>query len=158
MGQAMTDDTPDFTQLDDPALTSRRDHDAPSHACDASTDETGARARAAWTRAGRGQMNATADTAAIHADKNDMARPADTQDETLNMLQIAENLESENHLWIVIFGIYSRQFVAFPRFNAPAGTIAVAMHPGALTDVMRRIERAMQIPRTLPSFREIYVW
>lgn len=59
----MTDDTPDFTQLDDPALISRRaamlaeldrlpphavGRDALSRACDAATDEIDARARAAW--------------------------------------------------------------------------------------------------------------
>jgi hypothetical protein len=66
MGQTMTDDTPDFTQLDDSALISRRalmraelerlpphsaGHDALSRAYDASTGEINARARAAWTRA-----------------------------------------------------------------------------------------------------------
>ncbi len=66
MGQAMTDDTPDFTRLDDSALISRRaqmraelerlpphsaGHDALSRAYDASTGEVNARARAAWTRA-----------------------------------------------------------------------------------------------------------
>ena len=72
------------------------------------------------------------------------ARPADTQDDTLNMLRIADKLESENPLWIVVFGTYSRQFVAFPRFNAPMGTMAVARYPGALTERMRRIERIYQ--------------
>ncbi len=66
MGQTMTGDSPDFTQLDDSALIGRRaemraelerlplhsvDHDALSRAYDASTDEINARARAAWTRA-----------------------------------------------------------------------------------------------------------
>jgi len=60
----MTEDTPDFTQLDDSALISRRaqmrtelerlpphsaGHDALSRAYDASTSEINARARAAWT-------------------------------------------------------------------------------------------------------------
>jgi hypothetical protein len=64
MGQTMTEDTPDFTQLDDSALISRRaqmraelerlpprsaGHDALSRAYDASTGEINARARAAWT-------------------------------------------------------------------------------------------------------------
>jgi hypothetical protein len=66
MGQTMTEDTPDFTQLDDSALISRRaqmraelerlpphsaGHDALSRAYDASTGEINARARAAWTPA-----------------------------------------------------------------------------------------------------------
>jgi hypothetical protein len=99
---------------------------------------------------------ATALDLTIRADRNDTARQAGTQDETLGMLRIAENLESENPLWIVIFGIYSREFVAFPRFNAPAGTMAVARYPGALKERMRRIECAMRMPRTLPSYQEIY--
>lgn len=62
----MTDDTPDFTELDDLALISRRaemlaeleqlpphaaGRDALSRACDTATDEIDARARAAWKRA-----------------------------------------------------------------------------------------------------------
>ncbi len=62
----MTDDTPDFTQLDDSALISRRAqmraelerlpprsacHEALSRAYDASTEEVDDRARRAWTRA-----------------------------------------------------------------------------------------------------------
>jgi hypothetical protein len=79
-----------------------------------------------------------------------MIRTADNQDDTLNMLQIAKKLESEDPLWIVVFGVYSRQFVAFPRFNVPAGTIVVARYPGALMERMRQTEREMHMPRTLP--------
>lgn len=99
---------------------------------------------------------ATALDLTTHADGNDTARPVGTQDETLNMQRIARKLESENPLWIVVFGIYSGQFVAFPRFNVPAGTMAVARYPGALKERMRRIEFAMRMPRTLPSYQEIY--
>lgn len=70
MGQTMTDDTPDFTQLDDSALISRRaemraelerlpphsaDHDALSRAYDASTEEIDDRARMTWTHASQGE-------------------------------------------------------------------------------------------------------
>jgi hypothetical protein len=75
------------------------------------------------------------------------ARLADTQDDTLNMLRTADKLESESPLWIVIFGTYSRQFVAFPRFSAPMGTMAVARYPETLTERMRRIERIYQPQR-----------
>jgi hypothetical protein len=62
-----------------------------------------------------------------------------------DMLRIATELESENPLWLVVFGIYTRQFVAFPRFRAPRGsTMAVATHAGALTVRMREIERQTQ--------------
>jgi hypothetical protein len=63
-------------------------------------------------------------------------RPPDDE-----MLHAARQLESENPLWIVIFGVYTRQFVAFPRFSAPGGTMAVAHCKEALTAKMRDIER-----------------
>lgn len=62
------------------------------------------------------------------------------QDDTADMVLIGKALESENPLWIVVFGIYSRQFVAFPRFSVPNGTMAVARYPAALCQRMRRIE------------------
>jgi hypothetical protein len=52
---------------------------------------------------------------------------------------MAGELESENPLWIVIFGVYTRQFVAFPRF--PGGKMTVAWYPAALAARMREIER-----------------
>ena len=74
--------------------------------------------------------------------------PASMQGDALNMPRMADQLESENPLWIVVFGTYSRQFVAFPRFTVPAGTMAVARYPGALAEKMRRIEREMRVPGT----------
>jgi hypothetical protein len=76
------------------------------------------------------------------------------------MLRIARKLEAENPLWIVIFGVYTRQFVGFPRFSAPSGTFAVALYPGALASRMRDIERAARNPgygglrRALDSFAD----
>ena len=70
MGQAMTENTPDFTQLDDSALISRRaamraelerlpphfpGRDVLARAYQASTDEIDARAGKAWRRASQGQ-------------------------------------------------------------------------------------------------------
>jgi hypothetical protein len=74
--------------------------------------------------------------------------PAGTQDDALNMLRMANELESENPLWIVVFGTFSRQFVAFPRFTVPTGTMAVARCPRALAEKMRRVERGMRVRRT----------
>lgn len=59
--------------------------------------------------------------------------------------QTAEEMESCNPLWIVVFGVYTRQFIAFPRFDAPAGTVAVAGYPLALMERMRAIERALRV-------------
>lgn len=68
-----------------------------------------------------------------------------TQDRELEMLRTAEGLEFDNPLWIVVFGVYSRQFIAFPRFDVPIGTIATARYPAALSGRMRRIERAADV-------------
>ena len=70
MGQAMTENTPDFAELDDSALISRRaqmraelerlpphfpGRDVLSRVYQASTEEIDDRARKAWTRASQGQ-------------------------------------------------------------------------------------------------------
>ena len=69
------------------------------------------------------------------------AAPGDVAD----MKQVATRLESDNPLWIVLFGIYSRQFVAFPRFAVPEGTVISVRHPGAMWERMRQIEHAARI-------------
>lgn len=69
-----------------------------------------------------------------------------THDNELEMLRIAEKLETDNPMWIVVFGVYSRQFVAFPRFSAPVGTIVTARYPAALPQRMRRVELAARFP------------
>jgi hypothetical protein len=57
------------------------------------------------------------------------------------MFHIARDLESGNPLWIVVYGVYTGQFIAFPRFHVPSGTIAVAYYPGALSERLREIEQ-----------------
>jgi hypothetical protein len=59
--------------------------------------------------------------------------------------ETARQLEDDNPDWIVVFGVYSRQFVAFPRFPAPLRTIVVAIYPGALPARMRAVERRLRI-------------
>jgi hypothetical protein len=58
--------------------------------------------------------------------------------------QAAERTERENPGWIVIFGSFTKQFVCFPRFAAPAGTIITALYPDAIPPRMRVIERALR--------------
>jgi hypothetical protein len=86
--------------------------------------------------------------------------PVGTQDESLNtpyaedeMRRVAGKLESGNPLWIVVYGVYSRQFIGFPRFSVPTGTMAVALHPGALEGRMRGIERRYG-PRPIRARRQ----
>jgi hypothetical protein len=56
------------------------------------------------------------------------------------MRRMAGQLEEENPSWIVVFGVYTREFVAFPRFDVPRGTVIAARYPHALPPRMRRIE------------------
>lgn len=57
--------------------------------------------------------------------------------------EIASRLEAEHPLWIVVFGVYTQQFVCFPRFRAPAGTMLAAAYPEALPDRMRCAEESL---------------
>jgi hypothetical protein len=54
---------------------------------------------------------------------------------------IAERLETENPRWIVIFGVFTKQFVGLPRFEAPPGTMVTALYPDAILARMRDAER-----------------
>ena len=63
-----------------------------------------------------------------------------TPGDAAEMKRVAERLESDNPRWIVLFGDYSREFVAFPRFAAPRGTVVAARYPGALPARMRAVE------------------
>jgi hypothetical protein len=55
---------------------------------------------------------------------------------------VARQLEVDNPLWIVVFGVYSKEFVGFPRFTAPGGAIVIAQHPIALPPRMRQVENS----------------
>lgn len=57
--------------------------------------------------------------------------------------QTAARIERENPRWLVMWGVYSRLYWAFPRFDAPPGMIIAAPDPGELLARMRRIEVAM---------------
>ena len=59
--------------------------------------------------------------------------------------ETARQLERDNPDWMVVFGVYSRQFVAFPLFPAPPRTVVVALYPGALPARMREVERWLHI-------------
>jgi len=56
--------------------------------------------------------------------------------------EVAERTERENPGWIVVFGVFTKEFVCFPKFPAPTGTIVTALYPDAIPPRMRMIERA----------------
>jgi hypothetical protein len=59
--------------------------------------------------------------------------------------EAAERTERENPGWIVVFGVFTKEFVCFPRFPAPAGTIVTALYLDAIPPRMRKIERALRV-------------
>jgi len=79
--------------------------------------------------------------AATSPRQHEVPVPADGDDASR---EIARKTERENPQWIVVFGIFTKEFVCFPRFPVPPGTILVAQYPGALPGRMRVIERAMR--------------
>lgn len=54
----------------------------------------------------------------------------------------AERIGEVFPFWLIMWGAYSRQFWAYPRFGAPHGTIAHAADPNDLAASMRAIESA----------------
>jgi hypothetical protein len=52
----------------------------------------------------------------------------------------ARRLEADNPLWIVVFGISSREFVCLPRFSVPFRAIIAARNPDMLPPRMREVE------------------
>lgn len=64
-----------------------------------------------------------------------------SSDDHAAMLRAAAKLESENPRWIVLYGVYSEEFIAFPRFHAPIGmTVLAAKYPAILAATMRQVE------------------
>jgi hypothetical protein len=56
--------------------------------------------------------------------------------------EIATRLEAEHPLWLVVFGVYTKQFVCFPKFESPNGTMLIATYPEAIPDGMRQFEES----------------
>jgi hypothetical protein len=56
---------------------------------------------------------------------------------------IARGIEEKLPDWLVLWGVYTRQFIAFPLFDAPRGTILTANYPDALVDRIRDAERRL---------------
>ena len=57
-------------------------------------------------------------------------------------VQVAERLEVDNPDWVIMYGVYSREFVAFPVYpDAPDNCYCSAKDPAALDDHIRETER-----------------
>jgi hypothetical protein len=55
---------------------------------------------------------------------------------------LAARIEQVFPQWLVMWGVYSRQFWAYPCFDVPRGTIAHAASPNDLVGMMRTIQRS----------------
>ncbi len=64
----------------------------------------------------------------------------DAADDETRRRDLAAELERDHPRWLVLYGIYSHQFVAFPRFTAPPGTVLSAVQPGELVRRMEKTE------------------
>jgi hypothetical protein len=70
--------------------------------------------------------------------------PADDELRTL-----AEDIERRRSGWMVVFGVYSRQFSAYPLFSVRRRVIVIARYPPALVGRIDEAERRYRIhPRT----------
>ena len=66
--------------------------------------------------------------------------------------RFAAQVEADHQDWVVMWGYHSRLYWAFPRFNAPPGTVVAAPEPVELTEGMRRAELAAALaPRFGPA-------
>ncbi len=54
----------------------------------------------------------------------------------------AEAIQAGNPDWLVMWGVYTRQYVAFPLFRAPAGSIVQSASPEGLVRRLRQAELA----------------
>ncbi len=62
--------------------------------------------------------------------------------DTGHAIQVAERLEQDNPEWMVLYGSYSREFVAFPVYpDAPENSYCSAKDPAALDGHIRETER-----------------
>ena len=59
---------------------------------------------------------------------------------------IAEDIQLHRPGWLVIWGVYSRRFTAYPLFPVRRRVIVVAYYPDALVERMDSAERVLRIP------------
>jgi hypothetical protein len=63
----------------------------------------------------------------------------------------ARRIEGDHPGWMVVFGTYTRQYVAFPLFHVPPGTVLADADPDTLTRQIRATERRHRKPGDTPG-------
>jgi hypothetical protein len=56
--------------------------------------------------------------------------------------EMARRIEQVFPHWVVLWGVWSREFWGYPRFRVPRGTIAHAASPDDVVGMMRAIQRS----------------
>jgi len=62
----------------------------------------------------------------------------------------AQRIERDHPGWLILWGYHSRLYWAFPRFQAPPGTIVAAPDAAELTTRMQHAELAASAHRPPP--------
>jgi hypothetical protein len=61
---------------------------------------------------------------------------------------IAEEIQQARPGWMVIWGVFSRRYTAYPLFPVRCRAIVVAYYPAALLERMDSAERLLRIRRS----------
>lgn len=70
----------------------------------------------------------------------------------------AAQLQRDHEHWLVLWGCYTRSYIAFPLFHAPRGTILTASAPGEMVTKMRREERSAGVRVPVPASAPAQDW
>jgi hypothetical protein len=54
--------------------------------------------------------------------------------------QTAVQVERDHPRWVIVWGSYSREFWAYPKFNVPPGTVLHSRDPNVVATQMRQVE------------------
>jgi hypothetical protein len=64
----------------------------------------------------------------------------DAADEEDQRRANADELQRDHPRWFVLYGTYTQQYVAFPLFAAPPGTVLSHTQPGELVRQLQKAE------------------
>lgn len=69
-------------------------------------------------------------------------QPANPAGRDADRYETAQAIQQAHPDWLVMWGVYTRQYVAFPLFRAPAGSIVQSANPDKLVQRIQQAELA----------------
>jgi hypothetical protein len=69
-----------------------------------------------------------------------LRRPGRRAGDDREQREIAARIGAAFPSWLIMWGAYSREFWAYPRFNVPKGNIVHSAAPGDLAAEMRHLQ------------------